>query len=304
MSARAVLLWLLMPGFMPAALAAPSAATKAARPVAACVPSHEAAPAASLPATVRDCADAPELVPIAAGDFEMGDLLGNGHAYERPVRRVHVAAFLIGRYELTVAQWAGCVADAACDPLPAGSVRPDEPATGMSWTQAQRYLDWLSRRSGRRYRLPSEAEWEYAARAGATTQFSWGNDGMSCRYANAFDESGRAAAPDWTWAVSCDDGYARQAPVGRYPPNAWGLYDMLGNVWEWVEDCWHADYQGAPADARPWIEDGDCGKRVNRGGGWGNHPRTLRVSNRDADRTAARSDGLGFRVARDAEPER
>lgn len=279
------------------AAAAPSPAA-APRVETECVPAlSEPSPAAGV-VYFADCEGLPQMAALPPGDFEMGDLAGNGHAYERPAHVVHVPAFAIGRYEVTSAQWALCVAAAACEA--AASTQAGEPVSGVSWQQAGQYAGWLTRRSGKRYRLPSEAEWEYAARAGTRTQFSWGNpDWMACRYANAFDLSGQAANPSWTWSIGCDDGYARQAPVGRYPANAWGLYDMLGNLWEWVADCWHGDYRGAPADGSAWVEDG-CRKRVNRGGGWGNHPRALRVSNRDGDDALARSDGLGFRVARDA----
>ena len=258
----------------------------------------EATTAGGNPGAFRDCQDTPEMIAVRGGEFRMGDLFGNGRDYEKPIRKLRVEPFAIARYEVTVAEWQRCVSAGACMAAGNATAGGRYPVTGVSWEQAQQYVDWLRRHTGKPYRLPSEVEWEYAARAGSEAQYTWGNlDTVTCRYANAFDVSGQAAQPNWTWAIACDDGHAQAAPVGNYPPNAWGLHDMLGNVWEWVADCWHANYIGSPRDASAWVE-ADCTKRVNRGGGWGNHPRSLRVSNRDGDRSDARSDGMGFRVAR------
>ncbi|MDB5985810.1 MAG: hypothetical protein JWR16_863 [Nevskia sp.] len=249
----------------------------------------------------RDCADTPAMATFSGGQFRMGDLFGNGLSYELPPHDVHVAAFALARYEVSIAEWQQCMEASVCTaPSPDNASKPrNHPVVGVTWLQAHEYVDWLTQRTGRRYRLPSEAEWEYAARAGSRDQYSWGNRSEPvCGYANALDQAGHRAQPQMFWYVECDDGYATTAPVGSYPPNAWGLYDMLGNVWEWVEDCWHSDYSGAPTDGSAWISGGDCNKRVNRGGGWGNNPRALRVSNRDADPQDTRSDGMGFRVAR------
>jgi formylglycine-generating enzyme required for sulfatase activity len=250
-------------------------------------------------AVLRDCEDTPELVAVPGGSFDMGDVLGNGYDYEKPVHRVKVDAFLIGRYEVTVGEWRACAAAAAC-PAAGAEHDPDprHPIALVSWDEAQLYLSWLGRRTGRQYRLPSEAEWEYAARAGSETQYTWGNTETSiCQHANILDLSGHGAHPNWTWYAGCDDGFAEAAPVGSFPANAWGLHDMIGNLWEWVADCWHGNYEGAPDTGRPWMEEA-CTKHVNRGGGWGNHARTARVSTRDGDVHGAHSDGLGFRVAR------
>ncbi len=240
------------------------------------------------------------MIAFKGGRFRMGDLLGNGLPYENPSREVQVAPFALGRYEISNGEWQACVASGGCEALPGADdpARAHYPVTHVNWNRAVSYTQWLTHRTGKPYRLPSEAEWEYAARAGTPWQYTWGNLELeACAHANTLDRAGLAAHPQWTWNVDCNDGFAESAPVGSFTANAWGLYDMLGNVWEWVADCWHSDYTGAPTDGRPWIADGDCSKRVNRGGGWGNNPRSMRVSARDADPADASSDALGFRIA-------
>jgi formylglycine-generating enzyme required for sulfatase activity len=255
----------------------------------------------------RHCADTPEMASFRGGRYAMGDAIGSGQPYEHPVHEVSIAPFAIGRFEVTRGEWQACVDAGGCaEPQvkPEGPVvSARHPVTGVSWAQAKHYVDWLRLRTGRPYRLPTEAEWEYAARAGTTTAhtWSWGQvDTVTCGYANALDQSAQLRHPELYWAISCDDRHAETAPVGSFPANAWGVHDMQGNVWEWVEDCWHPDYTGAPSDGRAWLDPGDggtCGKRVNRGGGWGNGSSSLRLSNRDADPLNNYSDGLGFRVA-------
>lgn len=271
-----------------------------------CVGSQDVPRVWALPPAFRDCVDTPIMVALPRGRFKMGDLLGNGLAYERPVHDVSLPPFAIGRYEVSQSEWAICENEGACGSLATPTKAADLPASNVNWYEAQQYVAWLSARTNRHYRLPSEAEWEYAARAGSDDRYTWGNYvETSCLYANAFDQKGHRAHPDWNWQIECDDGYAEIAPIGRFPPNAWGLNDMLGNLWEWVEDCWHSDYEAAPADGGAWqyVDGGNnCRKRVNRGGGWGNHPRSLRVSSRDADPPLTKSNGLGFRVARDLTP--
>lgn len=282
-------LWVVLAA--PAVVAAPSAPP--------CVAQAVGPAAGGAGPAFRDCADAPVMVDIPAGSFVMGDALGGGSVYERPAREVRVHRFAIGRSEVTQEEWSACVDAGGCE-RPAGQGEGlGMPVTRVSWRQAQAYTAWLSARTGARYRLPSEAEWEYAARAGHDWKYSWGNNAaVACQYANVFDRAGRLFRAEWTWNADCSDGYAGAAPVMRFPPNSWGLYDMLGNVWEWVDDCWNSDYTGAPDDSSA-RRDGDCTKRVNRGGGWGNSPTTLRLSARDADPADAYSEGLGFRVARD-----
>ncbi|WP_411888102.1 formylglycine-generating enzyme family protein [Hydrocarboniphaga effusa] len=253
------------------------------------------------PDAFADCAGAPVMVALPGGGFLMGNTLGTGSAYEKPPHDVQVRGFAIARYEVTRSEWAACIRAGGCPAL-ASEASDALPVTDVSWEQAQLYIRWLSQRTRHRYRLPTEAEWEYAARAGTVSQYSWGSDGENlCRYANGFDASGRRANPQWYWGSECDDGNAGAGRVGQFPPNAWGLHDMLGNVWEWVEDCWHSDYTDAPTDGSAWVEPG-CPKRVNRGGGWGNPASSLRITNRDGDPANGHGDGLGFRVARDLSP--
>lgn len=282
--------------------ATPAATTPVARAEACPPPSAEQAFAATPYAVFRDCADTPEMVSLPGGRFRMGELGDVGLSYERPIREVTIAPFALGKYELTFLEWDACHADGFCQKQPddLGWGRGFHPVINVSWLDAQQYVTWLSRKTGQVYRLPSEAEWEYAARAGTETSYPWGESQAStCDYANALDIVGHNLRPNWFWSVYCIDGYAFTAPVGSYPPNAWGLYDLQGNVWEWVQDCWHNDYTGAPLDGSAWISGGDCSKRANRGGGWGNHPRTLRVAKRDADSATGYGDAFGFRVVRE-----
>jgi len=244
-------------------------------------------PAAELP-RLRDCTDCPELAAIPAGSYLRGSSSEQaGHdPSEGPVSRVEFArGFALGRYEVTFAQWDLCVAEGGCTstPIDRGWGRGTRPVIYVSWTDVNEYLAWLGARTGKRYRLPSEAEWEYAARAGAATAFPWG-DAMLPERANCQDC--RPAGSDQTF------------PVGSFPPNAFGLYDVVGNVWEWVADCWNGSYAGAPADGAPWLI-GECGKRVVRGGAWGLPASDLRLARRVGDQTDLRSGRRGFRVARD-----
>ena len=167
----------------------------------------------------------------------------------------------------------------------------------MHWEDAWQYADWLTEQTGEEYRLLSEAEWEYVARAGTRTERYWGDaEREQCRYANGYDANGHLEHGfDWE-SVGCRDRQASTAPAGTYLPNGFGLYDVLGNVWEWVDDCC-GDYEDAPADGRSSYE-GDCSPRVLRGGSWGNKPRALRSALRDRDPAGYRSYINGFRVAR------
>jgi formylglycine-generating enzyme required for sulfatase activity len=222
---------------------------------------------------MRDCDVCPELVVVPAGRFVMGSRpsVESRSRDEVPQRLVRfMQPFALGKYEVSFAQWDACVADGGC-----GAYRPDDrdagrgrhPVIGVNWGDAKRYLRWLSRKTGRIYRLPSELEWEYAARAGTETRFYWG------------DSVGRANAN----CAGCNDGYPRAAPVGSFDANGFGLHDMLGNVWEWVDDCAKSGR--------------DCSRRVLRGGSWGNDPGILTSTYSLAVSDESRSGAIGFRVA-------
>jgi formylglycine-generating enzyme required for sulfatase activity len=178
-----------------------------------------------------------------------------------------------------------------------------DPVVNVSATDATAYAAWLSRKTGKAYRLPSEAEWEYAARAGATTARFWGDDRdrtAACGYANVADETLREnffAQPDRDRFFACDDSYAATSPVGKFHRNGFGLYDMLGNVWQWTADCYSNGYSGAPSDGSAWTT-GDCDRRVLRGGSWAAIPRFLRAGTRSRIGTDKRGNDAGFRLAR------
>ena len=233
----------------------------------------------------------PVMVSIPGGTFRMGDLHGVGNSNELPVHSVTVGPFRLGKYEVTFAQWDACVADGGCggyQPDDSGWGRGNRPVFDVSWTDAQSFINWLNGKTGGGYRLPTEAEWEYAARAGSTTQFSWGNSIGSNR-ANC-------------WQPECGDDYKYTAPVGSFPANAWGLHNMHGNVLEWVQDCRNdSSYEGAPTDGSAW-ESGRCTWRVIRGGSWSDNPWSLRSANRNWGLQTFRNDGRnehGFRLAQD-----
>ena len=251
---------------------------------------------ASAPApgeTFRDCPNCPEMVVIPAGQFRMGDLNGDGHSSEKPVHEVRIAKpFAVGRYEVTFAEYDRYAqATGKNKPNDMGLDRGNRPVMNVSWEDAQGYVRWLSQETGQPYRLPSESEWEYAARAGSTTTYSWGNS-PSGKHANANDIDNLG---DDGWP---SDGYKFAAPVGSYKPNRFGLYDMSGNVYEWVEDCWHENYARAPVDGSAWVSGGDCALRVVRGGCISSIPVGVRSAHRDGDGAGSRRMVLGFRLAR------
>ena len=174
------------------------------------------------------------------------------------------------------------------------------PALCVSWNDARAYAQWLSRKTGQRYRLPTEAEWEYAARAGTSAARYWGDEpGQACRFANVADQS-RFQTLSFGQKHECNDGHYFTAPVGSYTQNLFGLYDMLGNVWEWTEDCWNASYAGAPSDGIAWLT-GDCAQRVCRGGSWSTVPRFARSAARHKNAADHRDNLTGFRLARTLE---
>ena len=230
------------------------------------------------------------MVVVPAGTYRMGDLAGNGHSNQRPVREVRIArAFGLGRHEVTFAEWDACVAAGGCGRRPGdeGWGRGGRPVINVSWDDAKRYAQWLSRKTGEAYRLPTESEWEYAARAGTATVYSWG-DQIGVNLANCDGCGSR-------WDRS------KTAPAGSFRANAWGLHDMHGNVWEWTEDCWNETYRGAPSDGSAWLR-GRCDFRVLRGGSWDYGSSSLRAAYRRSFITGIRFNGLGFRVARTLTP--
>ena len=234
----------------------------------------------------------PEMITIPGGLFRMG-CVSRGDACqdsEAPVRRVAVRPFALSRHEVTFADWDACVQARGCAahrPPDEGWGRATRPVIRVSWADAQAYAAWLSLQTGSEYRLPSEAEWEYAARAGENSAYSWG--------ANIGKDRANCNGCGGTWDNR------QTAPVGSFHDNAFGLYDMHGNVWEWVEDCWHATYAGAPSDSAARAG-GDCRERVLRGGSWDLPPKNLRSAHRGRSTTAARFEFIGFRVARTLNP--
>ncbi|TXH12057.1 MAG: formylglycine-generating enzyme family protein [Hyphomicrobiaceae bacterium] len=240
-------------------------------------------------ATFKECAHGcPTMVVVPTGTFKMGSPEGQGVDDERPQRDVTIARpFAVGRTEVTFAEWDMCVKAGACAKISDnGWGRNDRPAILMSWWEAKQYVDWLKRMTGKDYRLLTEAEWEYAARAGSTTHWSFG------------DEEKQLGEHAWFSSNS----QSRTQPVARKKPNAFGLFDMHGNVWEWTADPWHDSYQGAPTDGMAWIEGGDASRRVVRGGSWYDNPDFLRSALRDRSTTDVRSRNLGFRVGRTLTP--
>ena len=241
----------------------------------------------------------PEMVVIPAGRFRMGCVTRSGcFRDERPVHRVFFEdPIAVSRYAVTFEDY-----DRSAGSDPPGDEgwgRGRRPVINVSWDEAVRYAQWLSNQTGESYRLLSEAEWEYAARAGSTKKYHFGNDTAElCRYANHAD-----AGTDYEWRnTRCSDGVGKQtAVVGSYEPNAFGLYDVHGNVWEWVQDCWSNHYRWAPRHGAARL-DGDCSMRVLRGGAWGYEAESLRAAFRTPLSTRQRSNDIGFRVARTLTP--
>ena len=235
----------------------------------------------------RDCAECPLMVRIPAGTFTMGSPESEPWSLdnERPQHLVSIPAFRAGAHEVTFAEWDACVAAGGCggySPDDAGWGRDNRPVVNVSWDDAQSYVDWLSQRTGQTYRLLTESEWEYAGRGGTTTPFHTGAT-ITSQQANFYDEYGPYRA--------------QTVPVGSFAPNGFGLYDMYGNVWEWVEDCWNAGYAEAPSDGSAWLS-GDCSSRVLRGGSWADSTSGLRAALRVSNSTGGRNRNVGFRVAR------
>jgi formylglycine-generating enzyme required for sulfatase activity len=245
----------------------------------------------------RDCAECPEMVVVPAGSFMMGsspaeidalvkEFRSENFRSEGPQHRVTIAKpFTVGRFEVTFAEWDACVADGGCKHRPndKGWGRGRRPVIDVSWHDAKEYAAWLSRKTGRIYRLLSEAEWEYAARAGTTTRYAFG------------DTIGKSEAQ---YSEEYLGSAGKTVEVGSFPANKFGLHDMHGNVAEWVEDVWHPNYEGAPTDGSVW-QGGDVSRRVLRGGSWYDEPPIiLRSAIRYGNHPVVRYYGIGFRLAR------
>lgn len=254
----------------------------------------------------RDCSDCPEMVVVPAGSFMMGltaaDLevpnprTSSDEGKLPPTHRVTLAKpFAVGKFEVTFAEWDACVAARGC------KVRPDDyswmrgrvPLVNVSWDDAQTYIAWLSAKTGKKYRLLSESEWEYAARAGSTTPYPWGNEIL-------YEEEQVARCN------GCNGDYREETfpyrdgpvPAGSYKPNKFGLFDMHGNACEWVADCHNETYAGAPVDGSAWMT-GDCSLRMLRGGSWYHTTYDLRSADRFRNFQGTPELWSGFRLARD-----
>jgi len=240
-------------------------------------------------AVFKDCDECPEMVVIPAGSFLMGSpsdpeqdpfsdakLEKISEADEKPQHQVNIQSFAIGRYEVTQEQWYAVMGN-----NPSKNKGRTLPVENVSWDDAQLFVQKLSQKTGKKYRLPTEAEWEYAARGGSTTTYPWGNNDTELHAYAWFSKTAKATNA-----------------VGLKKPNQFGLHDMLGNVWEWTQDCWNWNYSDAPTDGNAWTR-GDCSRRVLRGGSSHSSPYVLRTSKRDSHTPAGRFESSGFRVVID-----
>lgn len=285
----------------------------------------------------KECDTCPEMVVVPAGSFTMGsadnerDNRKSEVSDEIPQHQVMIATpFAVGKYEVTVDQFTSFVKESGYDPgskcwtfeeqgkyeersnrsfrNPGYEQNGSHPAACLNWYDAKAYVDWLSRKTGKHYRLLTEAEWEYAARGrttpGSAPRFHYGDNDMEmCRYGNVADQTAKktlGSAVNWAF-LSCDDGYVYTAPVGSFAANAFGLYDIHGNVWEWTADCYNDSYRGAPTNASAWST-GNCNSRILRGGAWDNKAWYLRAAVRYKDDAMTRDFNYGLRVARTLVP--
>jgi len=276
-------------------------------------------------AAFRDCARCPDMIVVRGGEFVMGADGGEEGRPEGPPRTVRIKRdFAIGKHEVTNAEFrafvsaTGYEAEKGCrgkfggewenhpesfwaDLMLGQDSKPDHPVACVSWLDARAYVEWLARTTGQPYRLPTEAEWEYAARAGGAGSFTWGADPQAaCAYANVYDLSADPVH-DFGWPVAaCDDGFPTLAPVGMFKPNAFGLHDVAGNVWEWVEDCYVEPYTAElPTDGSAlYVPPGQCDRRSVRGGSWITRPDRQRLTFRGRDPEDIHYTFFGFRVAR------
>jgi formylglycine-generating enzyme required for sulfatase activity len=234
----------------------------------------------------KDCPECPEMVEIPSGSFLMGNSALTSretnnekprHNNEKPQHQVKVSGFAMGKYLVTQAQWFAFMGN-----NPSKNKGDLLPVDNISWDDAQMFASMLSQKTGQKYRLPSEAEWEYAAKAGTSTDYFWGDD--------------EKIAIDYAWYVNNSGG--KTQPVGLKKPNQWGLHDMVGNVYQWAEDCWNVEYVSAPNDGTAWTT-GDCSLRVLRGGSWNVHYQFLRTTTRYFVESEFPYSFSGLRVVRD-----
>lgn len=276
----------------------------------------------------RDCADCPEMVVVPPGAFAMGFDGGEQDRFEGPVRQVQIAAgFAAGRFPVTNAEYARFIDDSGhqsgrgCrywdtergemrqssdnnwrDPGHGRPIRDNEPVVCVSWVDSKAYARWLSVQTSQAYGLLTEAQWEYLARDGASTLYPWGDDpAQACKFANVGDHAARQAVGQSTaWPhADCDDGFVSLAPVDAFPANGFGVFDLIGNSWEWVEDCYLVPYPALPVDGSAVQAEGPCDRRSVRGGSWITKPFRQRPSWRGRDPENHLSFIFGFRVARD-----
>jgi formylglycine-generating enzyme required for sulfatase activity len=280
----------------------------------------------------KECDDCPEMMVVPAGSFTMGSPASEAGRVgdDVPQRSVTLAKpFAVGKFHITADQFAAFVADSGYDAgskcwlfeggqyverssrswrNPGFSQAGTHPAVCVNWDDAKAYVAWMARKTGKTYRLLTEAEWEYAARGrtepGQYPRYFFGDDEKDlCRYGNGADQAAKSSVPgakDWPVAP-CNDGYAYTSPVGSFAANGFGLYDMLGNAWQWTEDCYHDSYNGAPSDGSAWTT-GDCSRRVLRGGSWSSLASRLRVADRFWGFAVDRGNFDGFRLGRTLTP--
>ncbi len=248
-----------------------------------------------------DPATGMEFVLVKGGCYQMGDSVGDGDPNERPVHEACVNDFSIGKFEVTNGQYKKFRPQHNSGDSQGSTLNNDnQPVVNVSWEDAVAFAKWVSQKSGHSYRLPTEAEWEYAARAGSNKSRYWGNSlDDACKHANVADITAKKQWAQWT-TIPCDDGYAVSAPVGSFKPNSYGLNDMLGNAWEWCEDIYNSEaYTKLPKNNPVFNGSGEY--RVMRGGGWSNGPLGIRSSHRVGLSPNFGHHALGFRLVKDAQ---
>jgi formylglycine-generating enzyme required for sulfatase activity len=269
---------------------------------------------------IQDCPTCPALTVLPTGRFEQGTAAADGSAFEKPPHWVMIAhPIALSTNAVTVDEFRAFVAATGrdmqgCDTYdgawrhraennwenPGFVQTGSHPVTCASWNDAKAYAAWLSAKTGHRYRLPSASEWEYAARAGGVAVQPWSEDGSgACASANVADQSAARRYPGWS-VFACNDGYVQTSPVGTFKANLFGLNDMLGNVFQWTEDCWNSDYKAAPIDGSARM-DGNCAERELRGGSWFSTPAYVRANYRNHFGADYRTSSVGIRVARDVD---